>query len=169
VSFHCLKFGSGSPLTLTPTAGSGDTSAASLPSAFLVVTLSDSNGVALFTQTFAAGIYVTRGNDLLGLAMKNAGEDARTLIFFACGQLATTVPILDKKRSNIPNTLALATISAGAATLAGSGNGDPHFTGANGVKFDFNGEPNGDYSSCSRRRSCRSTCIWQATDLRSGS
>lgn len=135
----CIKFG-GDPLLAGKTSGT-----AVLQGSQLIVTLSDSeNSLALASPvTFDTGVYATdAGGNLIGLALRQA--DITAVAYFGCGPFVVLTTSSDSVRKRQVTSFSPTTSGPGVFTASASG--DPHLSGANGVKYDLKGVAGGVYS-----------------------
>lgn len=129
--FVCIKFG-GAPLLASQSPATG------LSPAQRTVTIIDASDER--TVTFATGAYATdNSGQLLGLALRDVDT---ALLFAACGPYIVVVPSLNQKRQMVLEEVT----AAGPGVFTASAAADPHLIGADGVKFEFAGQANGNYA-----------------------
>jgi hypothetical protein len=150
----CVKFGSGLQLT-AESDGRGELNLFLLPDEYLNVTI---NAGPLITYKRGGASTLNNGTILRGLALwdntTTTTPNPRGVFFSACGPFIVQDGGPDqRKRANSiqVDTTASAVFQPAAAltpapTTPVTASGDPHLSGAHGIKFDVFGAPGANYS-----------------------
>jgi hypothetical protein len=102
-----------------------------------------------FVQELSTCVITIDANDRVTELFLSSNENAVSVALGTgtCG-ITQTLTMNDGRnvRKRSTESAIVTSLAVLSNVLDGGAQGDPHFTGANGAKFDFDGKPNGDYS-----------------------